>query len=150
MRELFATTWACKNRGTTMSRASPLILAASLVAVLSAGNAWAGEAPVSPPRAAVLRQYLMVAALTCHAVANTGFVIPHRGGSRESPNASSLRNLHDPQYCLVAMTAFLASLNLNRQATRFGAAPTGISRAPAVGTPVGRPVMQRQALLVGR
>ena len=111
-----------------MSRASPFILVASLVALLLglfSGDAWAGadgQAP-EPPRAVALPQYMMVAALACQAVARNGLA----GSRRDEASASLLRNLRDPQYCLVAMTAFFASRDRS--------------------TPV---AAKRQALLVGR
>ena len=138
-----------------MSRASPLILAASLIALLLGlltGNAGAEancRAPVPPPRTAALQQYMMVAALTCQAVARNGFAISRRAGSNDR-DASVLRSLRDPQYCLVAMTAFLASRDRAKPVAQLAAGGPCTAGVQDSRIAAARLHLQHQALLVGR
>lgn len=118
--------------------------AAVLALVLSAGNAWAAPSCARPQdmtalRTAALQQQLMVAALSCHAVADYNrFVISYRSELQESDkalmnfflqqdaqkgadnyneyktrlaNTSSLRSLRDPKFCRSAKLAFDVALN---------------------------------------
>jgi hypothetical protein len=102
-----------------------------------AGSACEVPRDVAALRTAALQQYLMVAALTCHDIsAYNGFVRSHQGELQESDrtlldhfvrrnartgdgdynayktwlaNASSIRSLHDPQFCRIADDAFDAA-----------------------------------------
>jgi hypothetical protein len=93
-------------------------------------------------RTAALQQYLMVAALTCQRTpAYNTFVLSHRGELQESDrallahfmhrdvrtgdddynayktwlaNTSSMRSLHDPQFCQIADVAFRAAANSSK------------------------------------
>jgi hypothetical protein len=137
-----------------MNRATPFLAAASLVALLLGlltGNAWAGadcRARMPAPNVAAWQQYVMVAALTCRAVARNEFTASGLGKA----SISSHRSLRDPQYCLIAMTAFFASRD--RNAPQLASPPDGISCAAGADsrTAVARPraALQREALLVGR
>lgn len=125
-----------------MGSVSRAATAASLAVLLTAGNAWAGASCVPPQdfaalKTAALQQYLMVAALTCHAApAYNGFVLSHQAELRNSDrlllrffmrrdartgdadynayktwlaNTVSLKSLHDGQFCQGADTAFAAT-----------------------------------------
>jgi len=118
--------------------------AAAFALSLLAGNAWAAASCARPQdltalRTAALQQQLMVAALTCHDVADYNrFVISYRSELQKSDkalmnfflrqdarkgaddfnayktrlaNASSLRSLRDPRFCRSAKLAFDVALN---------------------------------------
>ena len=118
--------------------------AAALALSLLAGNAWAAASCARPQdvtalRTAALQQQLMVAALTCHDVADYNrFVISYQSELQKSDkalmnfflrqdarkgaddynayktrlaNASSLRSLRDPKFCRSAKLAFDVALN---------------------------------------
>ena len=149
------------------------LLSAGPVAAGQSCGSREGEAAL---RTAALQQYLMVAALTCRRVsAYNGFVVSHQTELQQSDkallalfmsrdahtgdddynayktwlaNASSMRSLHDPQFCMIADAAFGAATESGKPLAQIvdeRPVPLDISEACN-----DRQALQRHAALDGR
>ena len=167
------------NGKSTVSRAMLGSAFAFLLVTTGAGaqSDCANPRDTTALKTADMQQFLMVAALTCGKIAAyNGFVTSHQRELQESDavllrffmarnartgdadynayktalaNAASLRNIHDPQFCAAAETAFAAAGDRTVAELVNAVAPPIKLEYASCEVPAGRP-LRREASLTGR